>query len=198
MRVAIAMYIPIFPTLHIRLCLLATKIPVFFLCKRFNRKHISASAPTSNVFSCHFAQISRLHLARHLRQTTILGSQLRPTSWVWSLFSLVYHSRCFHCRPLCDLSVCVWAFHTYFRLSKQFESSIALIMFLDITLVKFQLFIKPSIDGLAKENQADISIETSFCKACSIFSQFERRFCIDTDRYMSLAMRGFSDHDKWW
>ena len=65
-----------------------------------------------------------------------------------------------------------------------FESSIALTLFLDITLVKFQRFIKPSIDGLAKENEADISIsisiETSFCKACSIFSQFERSFCIDT------------------
>ena len=78
----------------------------------------------------------------------------------------------------------------------QLGSSIALTMFLDITLVKFQRFIKPSFDSLAKESEADISIETSFCKASSIFSQFERSFCIDTGRYLFLAMRGFSDHDK--
>ena len=37
-------------------------------------------------------------------------SGLRPTSWVWSLYSLVYHSHCFHCGPLCDLSLDILEF----------------------------------------------------------------------------------------
>ena len=73
MRVAIAMYIPIFPTLHIRLCLLTTKIPVFSVQK--------ASAPTLNVVYVILLKFQDFTKQETRDKPQIFGSQPRPTSW---------------------------------------------------------------------------------------------------------------------